>query len=58
VRFKEGYERGEQARLICPAAKLACPDSGQVEEPLRAAFVGERRRERGKGESIGIVWRL
>jgi hypothetical protein len=25
---------------------------------LRAPFVGKRRRERGKSESIGVVWRL
>jgi hypothetical protein len=25
---------------------------------LRAAFVRDGRRERGKSESIGVVWRL
>ena len=58
MRFEEPQQRGEKRRIVEPAPKLVRPDSGQVEEPLRAAFVGERRRERGKGESIGIVWRL
>ena len=51
MRLEEADQRGEQA----PArprrrAKLVCPDSGQVEEPLRPPFVAKRCRKRGEGK--------
>jgi hypothetical protein len=58
VRFEEGDQRREEARLAGPAAKLVCPNSGQGEEPPSAPFVSERRSKRGKGESKRVVWRL
>ena len=53
MRFEESDQRGKQRRIVRPAAKLVCPDSGQVKEPLRPAFVRKRRRKSGEGERIG-----
>ena len=58
VRFKKCDEASEERRLVGTSPKLVCLDSGQGEEPLCAPFVGNRRRERGQSESIGVVWRL
>lgn len=58
MRFEKCDEAGEQCGVGRPPPKLVCLDSGQVQEPLRAPFVGKRRRERGKSESIRVVWRL
>ena len=52
VRLEEAQQRGEKRRIARSAPKLVCPDSGQVEEPLRPAFVAKRCRKRGKGESV------
>jgi hypothetical protein len=56
--FEEADQGGEQRGLVRPAAKLLCPDSGQVEEAAGPPFVAERCRKRGKGKGMGIVWRL
>lgn len=58
MRLEESDQAGEKRRIGRAAAQLVCLDSGQGKEPLRAAFVRDRRRERGKSESIGVVWRL
>ena len=58
MRFKECDQAGEKGRVAGSAPKLICLDSGQGKEPLRAPFVGNGRRKRGKSESIGVVWRL
>ena len=56
MRFEEAEQRGEQRRLAGPGPQLICPDSGQVEEPLRPTLVAERCRERGEGKSHRIIW--
>jgi hypothetical protein len=48
----------EQRRFVRPLAKGICPDSGQVQEPPRPPFVGERGSKRCEGKGMGIVWRL
>ena len=62
VRFQEADHRGEQRRLADTSPKLVCPDSGQVDEPLRPTSVTERCRKRGKGKSCripsGVRWRI
>jgi hypothetical protein len=45
--FEEAEQRREQYRVIRLAAKLICPDSGQVEEPSRPALVAKRCRKCG-----------
>ena len=54
--FEEAQERGEKRRIVQPAPELVGPDSGQVEKALRPTFVPERCRERGEGNSRGIIW--
>ena len=39
MRFEESEDGRKQGRLGCKASQLLCVDSGQVEEPLGAAFV-------------------
>ena len=58
MRFEEAKQRGEQRRVAGPARELIRPDSGQVEEPLRPAFVAERCRKRGEGKRHRIIWCL
>ena len=58
VRLEESEEGGEQRRIAEPTAKLVRPDSCQLQEPLRAPFVGERSGKRGKSRRSGVVWRL
>jgi hypothetical protein len=48
MRFEEPNHRREKRRISHALAKLVCPDSGQIEEPLRPAFVTKRCRERAK----------
>jgi two-component system, cell cycle response regulator DivK len=48
MRFEETEQGCKQHGLACPATQVFCVDSGQVEEPLRAAFVGHSLGERGK----------
>jgi hypothetical protein len=57
MRFEETDKRREKRRLACPLAKLNCLDSGQVQDPVRPAFVDERCSKRGKRERIGVVCR-
>ena len=52
VRFKEADECAEQGRLADPIAEVICPDSGQVQEPPRAPFVGQRRSKRRQRNSV------
>ena len=54
--FEECDEADEKLRIARLLPKLLCPDSGQVEEPLRPPLVPERCRERGEGNSRGIIW--
>ena len=56
MRFKEAYESGKQHGIASPPAKLACPDSGQVDEPLSPPCVTKRCRKGGKGDSLGVGW--
>ena len=39
MRLEEADQRGEQRRVAGSRPKLVCPDSGQVEEPLRPPLV-------------------
>jgi hypothetical protein len=56
VRFQEPDQSGKQGRLSRPAAKLVCPDSGQIDEPLGPPRLTKRCRKRGKGKSDSIGW--
>ena len=58
IGFEKKKECRQQLWLGCPGAQFICLDSGQIEEPLRPAFVGQRCRKRGERESIGVVWCL
>ena len=62
MRFEEADDAGEQRGFADTAAKLVCPDSGQVDEPLSPSLVTKRCRKRGKGNSRGIPpgigWRI
>ena len=42
MRFQEPDQGYQQSRIACTGAKLVCLDSGQVEEPPSAPFVGKR----------------
>jgi hypothetical protein len=44
VSFEKGKEGGKQRRLARSPPELICPDSGQIEEPLRPTLVRERCR--------------
>jgi hypothetical protein len=54
--FEEAQQRGEKRRIVEAAPELLGPDSGQVEKPLPPTLVLERCRERGEGNSRGIIW--
>jgi hypothetical protein len=54
VRFEKSDETGKQRGLSRAAAKLVCPDSGQVEEAPGPPVMPERCRKRGQRESVGI----
>ncbi len=56
--LKKGNDGCQQSWFVRPVPQFVCPDSGQVEEPLGAAFVGQHRRERGESEGIRVVWCL
>ena len=58
MRFQEAYDAGKQRGLADSPAKLVCPDSGQVDEPLSPPLVTKRCRKRGKGNSVCIHWRI
>ena len=59
MRFQKRDQRRKQHRVVRPAPKLICPNSGQVEEPLRPPLVPKRCRKSGKGNDQRItVWRL
>ena len=58
MRFQEGNQRREKLRISGAAAQLACPDSGQVQEPVRAPFVGNDGRKSGKRDRRRVIWRL
>jgi len=58
VRFKKAYESSKQLRVAGSAAELVCPDSGQVDEPLSPPSVTKRCRKGGKGNSLGVRWRI
>ena len=57
MRFKKGDERREKRPLARPGTKLACLDSGHVEEPARTAFVGQGSCKCGKSDDVRVVWR-
>jgi hypothetical protein len=44
MRFEERDECGKERRFAGAAAELICPDSGQVEEPLRPTRIAKRCR--------------
>jgi hypothetical protein len=46
MRFEETKQGCKQGRLGGSAAQVFCVDSGQVEEPLRTAFVRQRGGKR------------
>ena len=48
----------EQRGLVRSLPKRICPDSGQVQEPPGAPFVGQCRSKCCEAERVGIVWRL
>ena len=52
--FEEGQGGRQQAPFAGPGAKLVRIQSGEVEEPLRAPCVGERRRERCKRQRLRV----
>ncbi len=56
MRFEEPQQRGKDLRIVRLGTKLVCPDSGQIEEPLRPSLVAERCRKRGKGKSNRVNW--
>lgn len=56
VPLEEADECSEQRRFGGSRPKLLCPDSGQVDEPLRPPSVTKRCRKRGKSKSNGVVW--
>jgi len=56
VGFEETQKRGEKRGIAEPAPEFVGPDSGQIEEPLRPSLVAERCRQRGEGNSRGIIW--
>ena len=58
MRFEEAQQRGEQRGFARLRPQLICPDSGQVEEPLRPPLVAERCRKRGEGKRDRVIWCL
>ena len=56
--FEEAKQRRKKLGLTEAPAKLVCPDSGQVDEPLGASSVTKRCRKRGKGGSFWVCWRI
>ena len=54
MRLQEGQSGGQQAPLAGPGAELIRIQSGEVKEPPRAPFVGQRRGERGEGKRFGV----
>ena len=56
VGFEKAQERGQKRGIAQPAPEFVGPDSGQVEKALRPTFIPERCRERGEGNSRGIIW--
>ena len=58
MRFEESDQRGEERRVVRPAPKLVCPDSGQLEEPAGPAVVSERCSQCCKRKCLRIGWRL
>jgi two-component system, cell cycle response regulator DivK len=53
--LEKGQSGGQQAALAGAGAQLICIQSGEVEEPPRAPFVGEGRRQRGQGKRFGVI---
>jgi hypothetical protein len=58
MRLKEGNERRKQHGIGRPFPQFGCPDSGQIEEPLRPPIVAKRCRKRGQGKGHWVIWRL
>ena len=56
MRLEKPQQGGEQRGIAGSGAKLVCPDSGQVEEPLSPPLLANRCRKRGKRERKGIIW--
>ena len=56
VRLEKPQKRREQRRLSRPRPQLIRPDSGQVKEPPRPPFVGNRGCERKKGDCPRVIW--
>jgi hypothetical protein len=58
VGFEKAKQRRKELGLAEPRAKLVCPDSGQVDEPLGASSVTKRCRKCSKGGSFWVSWRI
>ena len=58
VPFEEADESRKKLCFPGSAAKLVCPDSGQVDEPLSPSRVTKRCRKRGKGNNLRVGWRI
>ena len=58
MRFKEADQCGEKHRIAGPAAKLVCPDSGQVDEPLCPPRITKRYSQCSECEGVRIGWRI
>jgi len=56
MRFQKGERGCEQAPLAGAGAEFGRIQSGEIEEPLRAPFVGQGRRQRGKPECLRVGW--
>ena len=54
MRLEEAHQREEQGCVIRRLAKLLCPDSGQVEEPPCASFVGQSRGQGNQRERMRV----
>ena len=57
MRFEETKERRKQGRLRCPPIQLVCFNSGQVQEPLGAAFVRQCGGKRGERQRLSVICR-
>ena len=56
MRFEKTDQCSEQARFARSGAKLVCPDSGQLDEPLRPSGITKGYGKGAKGKLEGIIW--
>jgi two-component system, cell cycle response regulator DivK len=55
MRFQEAQKRGEQPAIAGALAQVVRPDPGQVQEPARAPFVGQRGGKGLQRQRFGLV---